>query len=446
MCFDGNGNRLIMYGGVSPTPSVILNETWAYNGTAWTLLSPLGGAPNRWGHQMVRSTVLNRLVTFGGRSPTISGFANDSYQWNGSVWQVIPASNAPPPRYLYGMAYDSGRDKIVMFGGRGSLATLGDTWELTNNGVTWSWQQILTPTSPPPREEMVMAYMPDLRRTVMFGGYDRDTDTIYGDTWDYDGTTWHAVTPLTSPTPRYRTASAYDTARRRITVYGGFDGDSVLTETYEYTGDNWQQIAVTGGSANATEMYAAYDSQRRRFVTFGGVGASFSNQTHEYNGSCPAFFSQFGNACPTSSGLAEVSPDPDGLGVLPPSPPRLGQPYGITFSNLPLQVTYPGLPPMGPFVFVVIGLSNTSYNGIPLPLVLPVLVPGCNLLCSAENYAVLQGTSGLVTYVPFPGPGGIPNQPSLVNVPLYTQALILDPGAPNLEGGASRGGVGVIGN
>jgi hypothetical protein len=101
---------------------------------------------------------------------------------------------------------------------------------------------------------------------------------------------------------------------------------------------------------------------------------------------------------------------------------------------------------MGPFVFVVIGLSNTSYNGIPLPLVLPVLVPGCNLLCSAENYAVLQGSSGLVTYVPFPGPGGIPNQPSLVNVPLYTQALILDPGAPNGEGGASRGGVGVIGN
>jgi hypothetical protein len=201
MCFDGNGNRLIMYGGVSPTPSVILNETWAYNGTAWTLLSPLGGAPNRWGHQMVRSTVLNRLVTFGGRSPTISGFANDSYQWNGSVWSVIPASNPPPPRYLYGMAYDSGRNIIVVFGGRGSLATLGDTWELTNNGVTWSWQQILTPTSPPPREEMVMAYMPDLRRTVMFGGYDRDTDTIYGDTWDYDGATWHAVTPLASPTP-----------------------------------------------------------------------------------------------------------------------------------------------------------------------------------------------------------------------------------------------------
>src|SRR5262245_66245800 len=51
MCFDGNGNRIIMYGGVSPTPSVILNETWAYNGTVWTLLSPLGGAPSRWGHQ-----------------------------------------------------------------------------------------------------------------------------------------------------------------------------------------------------------------------------------------------------------------------------------------------------------------------------------------------------------------------------------------------------------
>jgi hypothetical protein len=424
MCFDGTGNRLILFGGVSPTPSLILNETWAFNGTVWTQLFPLGGAPGRWGHQMVRSTVSNRIVTFGGRSPTISGFANDSYLWSGSVWSLLPASNPPPPRYLYGMAYDSGRDKIVVFGGRGSLATLGDTWELTINGVTGSWQQILTPTSPPPREEMVMAYMPDLRRTVMFGGYDRDTDTVYGDTWDYDGVTWHAVTPATSPTPRYRTASAYDTARRRITVYGGFDGDTVRTETFEYTGANWQQISVGPGSLNATEMYAAYDSTRRRFVTFGGVGTVFSNQTFEFNASCTASFSQFGNGCPTSVGVGTVAAT---------NLPRLGQTYTMEFSGIPL--TTPG-------VIIVVGLSNTSLSGIPLPLELSVIgLPGCNLLCSAEVFQVVTTTSGLATFGV-----AIPNTANLINMPLYSQALIPDPLAPNASGGASRGGVGVIGN
>ena len=425
MCFDGNGNRLILYGGVSPTPSTILSETWAFNGATWTLLAPLGGAPGRWGHQMVRSTVLNRLVTFGGRSPTISGFSQDSYQWNGSAWSPIAASNPPPPRYLYGMAYDSARDKIVVFGGRGTLATLGDTWELTNNGATWSWEHKLTPTSPPPREEMVMAYMPDQRRTVMFGGYDRDTDTVYGDTWLYDGNTWELANPLSSPTPRYRTASAYDTARRRITMYGGYDGNTLRTETYEFTGADWPLVAVGAGSANSSEMYAAYDSQRRRFVTFGGAGASFSNQTHDYNGSCPAFFSQFGVGCPSSSGVAEVTS---------PSLPRLGQFYTMQFSGLPIGA---------PAAIVVVGVSNTSYIGLPLPLDLSFFFgfAGCSLLCSAESTASFLSPPPLLTHSFL-----IPNQANLVNMPLYSQAIIFDLAAPNGAGGTSRGGVGVIGS
>ena len=453
MCFDGNGNRLILYGGVSPTPSLILNETWAFNGTTWTQLQPLGGALGRWGHQMVRNTVMNRLVTFGGRSPTISGFANDSYQWNGTVWSDVPASNPPPARYLYGMAYDSGRDKIVLFGGRGTLDTLGDTWELTNNGATWSWQLIQPTTSPPPREEMVMAYSPELRRTILFGGYDRDTDTIYGDTWEYDGTTWHAVTPANSPTPRYRMASGYDTVRRRLTIYGGFDGNAVLTQTYEYTGltttppmqtatvwePNWQLISVGPGGTHATEMYAAYDSTRRKFYTFGGASAGgFSNQTHEYNASCTAIFSQFGVGCPTSVGIATVSPaDPDGeQGPLPPSLPRLGQTYTMQFANLPT---------VG-FIFVIVGLSNTSLSGIPLPIDLSILgLVGCHLHTSNEVLqALLIPPSGLVTFnVPIPPP---PGGNVFLNMPLYSQALIFDALAPNGAGGTSRGGVGVIGN
>jgi hypothetical protein len=241
-------------------------------------------------------------------------------------------------------------------------------------------------------------------------------------------------------TPRYRMASAYDTARRRIMIYGGFDGNSVRTETFEYTGAEWQPIAAAGGSLFATEMYAAYDITRREFITFGGTGGSivgFGNQTHEYTPRCTAFFSQYGEGCDTTSvGIAAVSVlDPDGPGPVPPSLPRLGQTYQMQFSNIPATTPFPS------FVIVAVGLSNTSFNGLPLPFPLSVLgLPAeCNLLCSTDLLEVRAAPSGLVTFdVP------IPSNNALFNMPIYSQAIIGGPVLFPLVG-ASRGGVGVIG-
>ena len=94
MAYHPGTNRLVMYGGLSSTPSQALSDTWAFT-TSWTQLSPAGGAPPRWGHQMVTNTTTGNLVTFGGRSPTISGLANDTYEWNGTAWIAVPTPNAP---------------------------------------------------------------------------------------------------------------------------------------------------------------------------------------------------------------------------------------------------------------------------------------------------------------------------------------------------------------
>lgn len=422
MAFDGVGNRLIMYGGTMPTPSTILNETWAYNNGNWTLLNPTGGALARWGHRLVRDTTANRLITFGGRSPTISGFANDTYAWNGSSWAALPTPVAPPARYQYGMCYDSTRHVVVLFGGRTAVQTVGDTWEF--DGITWTQRTL--PVAPAPREDMLMVYDAGFGRTLLFGGFNSDTNTVYGDTWQYNGTAWSDISPAMGPTPRYRTAYAYDSVRQRPMMYGGYDGMQVSTQTYEWNGSAWVLLATgTPGSLQATEMYAAFHPVSKKFVTFGGVGTAFSNETFEFTGSTAGLFTLFGAGCATG---AVVS------GITAAAPPTIGQPLSLTFDNLPLD---------SEFLVVALGLSITSWQGIPLPLDLGVIgLGGCDLLVAAENIQATLTAGGTAPLVV-----NIPNQVSLLNQAFFVQGLIVDIEAPGYGFiGASRAGRALIGN
>lgn len=422
MAFDGTANRLILYGGVAPTPAVILDETWSYNGTLWTKLNPAGGAAARWGHQLVRHTPSNQLITFGGRSPTISGLANDLYAWNGTVWATMPTNAPPPARFRYGMAFDSLRNRIVMFGGRGLTQVFDDTWELEIGGLSSTWTHVTTANSPPPREDMVMAYDSSLNRTVLFGGYDPATDTLLGDTWEYDGVDWQQRTITNGPSARYRTAAAFDSTRKRIVMYGGFDGTDMAIETWEYVGGAWNLVSA-GGSQLATETYNAFDSQRNKFVTFGGVGASFSTETWEFTGANTGALGSFGVACPTSVGVAF----PTTLAA-----PHLNSTYTIDWQNLPLNT---------PAVITVHGASNVSWSGIPLPFELSILgLAGCNLLVSGDIVGIDPAAGGFASTSL-----AIPNTPSLVNTSFFSQILIPDADAANSVGGTSLGARSLIG-
>jgi hypothetical protein len=420
MAYDASTPRLLLFGGLQQsTPVSILNETWSYNGQ-WTKLNPAGGAPARWGHTMVRDPQNNRILMFGGRAPTISTLANDTWQWTGSAWSQLMTPTAPPVRFRHGMAFDSRRNRTVVFGGRGLVKNLNDTWEF--DGVTWT--QVLTQTSPPPREDMVMVFDEGLNRTVLFGGYDFDTDTLLGGTWEYDGVNWQQITvaPADTPSPRFRMAAAYDSVRKRIIAHGGWAADGIKTGSWAYAGGRWVQTVNSGGPP-LTEVYAGYDRQRQRFVTFGGVGETFSNATWEFTGSNAGIFGLFGQGCPTSVGIAVGSTA---------TPPKINSTLLIDWTNLPQSATG---------VIVVQGLSNVAWSGLPLPLPLDVLqLFGCTLLGSADFLSVAPAANGMAQ-----SSMTIPNDSSLINVPFYSQILIPDPSAPNGNGGTSRGGRSVFG-
>ncbi len=151
-------------------------------------------------------------------------------QQPGFTWTQV-ASTGPQGRYLHEMAYDSGRNRTVLFGGSGNIGLLGDTWEW--NGATAAWTLVAS-TGPQSRWQHAMAYDSGRNRTGVCGG-DIGTGISYlGDTWEWNGATaaWTLVAS-TGPQSRSAHAMAYDSGRNRTVVFGGFGGSSVFGDTWE---------------------------------------------------------------------------------------------------------------------------------------------------------------------------------------------------------------------
>jgi hypothetical protein len=90
-------------------------------------------------------------------------------------------------------------------------------------------------TSPPPRSSASIAYDSSRQRVVLFGGYDGASANNYlGDTWEWDGNSWTQRMPTTSPPPRSEHALAYDAVRQRLVLFGGLGGSGI------YFADTWE--------------------------------------------------------------------------------------------------------------------------------------------------------------------------------------------------------------
>ena len=104
-----------------------------------------------------------------------------------------------------------------------------------------SWKQVTPRNSPSARSGHVMAYDEVRQRTVLFGGGHPNTVYSLGDTWEWDGQNWTDVTPL-SISPKLRGAAmCYDSARRRIVMFGGVLNNtwSASSQTWEWDGKRW---------------------------------------------------------------------------------------------------------------------------------------------------------------------------------------------------------------
>src|SRR5262245_45348724 len=71
------------------------------------------------------------------------------------------------------------------------------------------WVSRSSTLKPPARQRQAIAYDLARGRTVLFGGLDVTLSPL-GDTWEWDGAQWTALSPASSPSARYGHAMAYD--------------------------------------------------------------------------------------------------------------------------------------------------------------------------------------------------------------------------------------------
>ena len=177
MAFDSSRGRVILFGGYDG--SNLLGDTWEYNGAEWMQISTAHTPPGRYDSAMAFDEAQGRIVLFGGYSAGQQGLNN--------TWE----------RYDSAMVFDEAQGHIVPFEGSGAGQRVNDTWEYDGS----DWMEVIPTESPPSRYDHDLAYDSARNRTVLFSGGYWDSGVsewvLFEDTWEYE----RKITPGPTSTP-----------------------------------------------------------------------------------------------------------------------------------------------------------------------------------------------------------------------------------------------------
>jgi hypothetical protein len=188
LAFDAaRGVTILVGGGVLQELS---DETWAWDGRAWSRLAT-GGPAARAHHGLVYDAAHEQTFLYGGYDG-IQVF-DDFWSWDGDAWHELDFPG-PGPRSHAGLAVSP---VGMLFGGATGPSTFqsltADTWLLTEG----HWEEV-SADGPSSRGSPALDYDPTTETWLLYGGFADDGSEL-GDTWRFDGTTWECVDVCEAP-------------------------------------------------------------------------------------------------------------------------------------------------------------------------------------------------------------------------------------------------------
>lgn len=180
----------------------------------------------------------------------------ETWRFDGTRWRFV-TMQGPSPRFDASGAYDSIRDRVVLFGGRtrgfnGVVTLTNETWEFADD----AWIRRTPPNAPPATQNSAMVFDPSRERTYLYAG---------SQFWSYDGNDWtQVVTSGPNPGAQSVCVLVFDPRDNSIVLLP----KSATAPTWVWNGTQWEQGAPTG----VVLTTAAFDSVFQTIVIGSDVG------------------------------------------------------------------------------------------------------------------------------------------------------------------------------
>ncbi|MBV8991996.1 MAG: hypothetical protein JO372_25850, partial [Solirubrobacterales bacterium] len=181
LVFDFGRGRTVLFGGSAD--GALTGDTWEWDGGSWQRALAREAPPPR---ELAGGAYGgNRTMVFGGTGAG-GAILGDTWEWDGSHWTEIEGVEEPAPRAGGALAYNG--ENVALFGGIGAAETspatlFGDTWQF--DGQTWTQVEN---TGLQGRWQHAMAFDSGRYRLVMFGGSSSSSSAAaLGDTWQTPG-------------------------------------------------------------------------------------------------------------------------------------------------------------------------------------------------------------------------------------------------------------------
>ncbi|MHC5062599.1 MAG: Kelch repeat-containing protein [Planctomycetota bacterium] len=418
-------SKFVLFGGIdtsSAIPPIWFADTWIYDGgdMSWTEVFPPTSPSPRWGHVMAYDSDRERVILFGGRSE-LNTALGDCWEFDGLNWTQLFFDESPAPRAEAGMVYDPQRNTVVLHGGSDGapipMVIHEDTWSLGGDPLRWSLES--PAQSGPAVFAPFMSYDELAQRVLLYGGLEENPagpgfGIPRGGMWEWDGSGWTRLTTQNSPGPLGNAQGAYHAGLNRTLVFSGLGPVGRTSDTYlfDYSTKEWTRSVTNMTPIKRIGAAAAYDPERARILMHAGKAITGElGDTWEF-GRGVATAADYGSAC---AGAGQ-SPRLSRVGG---SVPVSGRLYEIRVENLDPEVDS---------VLLLIGFSVTRFGPFDLPIDLGPLgfsnLAGCKILTSCEycrSFAV-DGKSSIDLSIQIPGDAG------LLGRHFFCQAIGLDAG------------------
>ena len=127
LSYDPSSRQLLLFGGWT---TYFIGDTWFWTGTDWSQTTPTASPSVRARAGLAYDPKYHQLLLFGGffeySDPV---WSSQTWAWNGTTWTMQVPASSPPPRSDAEMGWDGATHQMVLFG--------GDTPQSVNSNDTW---------------------------------------------------------------------------------------------------------------------------------------------------------------------------------------------------------------------------------------------------------------------------------------------------------------------